>query len=191
MPGTGSLRVAGCRGSPGVSDDLAQIQADHRFLESDARFCAQCGRELPQLALEQEGEAESLRAELARLRAELESVEDAIEIQSFGFYEPRYDFETSQEYLDRLSAILDEQKAVIRDKAATVCPRDWVVVYVVKPIRSTEVLSQEIHLAESRLPRRLCGAMPQPDLGPADADRLTCGGRYGARVAKSGRRASW
>ena len=25
------------------------------------------------------------------------------------------------------------------------------------------------------------------DLGPAGADRLTCGGRYGARVAKSGR----
>ena len=24
-------------------------------------------------------------------------------------------------------------------------------------------------------------------LGPASADRLTCGGRYGARVAKSGR----
>ena len=72
-------------------------------------------------------EAEALRAEIARLHAELESVEDAIEIQSFGFYEPRYGFETSKEYVDRVDAIRDEQKAMIRDKSATVCPRNWVV----------------------------------------------------------------
>ena len=95
--------------------------------ESDARFCAQCGRELPQIAPVQEVEAEALRAEIARLRAELESVEDSVEIQSFGFYEPRYGFETSNEYVDRLNANRDEQKAMIRDKSATVCPRDWVV----------------------------------------------------------------
>ena len=95
--------------------------------ESDARFCAQCGREFPQVAPETAGEAEALRAEIAHLRAELESGEDAIEIQSFGFYEPRYGFETSEEYVDRLSAIRDEQKAMIRDKAATVCPKNSVV----------------------------------------------------------------
>ena len=95
--------------------------------ESDSRFCAQCGRELPQIPPAQEGEAEALRADIARLRVELESVEDAIEIQSFGFYEPRYGFETSEEYIDRLNAIRDEQKAMIRNKPATVCPRDWVV----------------------------------------------------------------
>ena len=44
-----------------------------------------------------------------------------------GFYEPRYGFETSEEYVDRLSAIRDEQKAMIREKAATVCPKGWVV----------------------------------------------------------------
>ena len=95
--------------------------------ESDARFCAQCGRELPQVAPVQEVEAEALRAEIARLHVELESIEDAVEIQSFGFYEPRYGFETSKEYVDRLNAIRDEQKAMIRDKSSTVCPRDWVV----------------------------------------------------------------
>ncbi len=95
--------------------------------ESNARFCAQCGRELPQVAPVQGVEAEALRAEIVRLHAELESVEDAIEIQSFGFYEPRYGFETSKEYVDRVDAIRDEQKAMIRDKSATVCPRNWVV----------------------------------------------------------------
>ena len=95
--------------------------------ESAARFCAQCGGALPQTIPLQGGEAEALRHELARLRAELESVEDAIEIQSFGFYEPRYGFETSEEYVNRLKAVREEQKALIREKTATVCPRDWVV----------------------------------------------------------------
>ena len=72
--------------------------------EPTARFCAQCGKELPQL-LPEDGDAEGLRADIARLRAELESVEDAIEIQSFGLYEPRYGFETSEEYVDRLSVV--------------------------------------------------------------------------------------
>jgi len=50
--------------------------------ESDAQFCAQSGRALPQIAFTEGEKAEALRVELARLRAELESVEDAIEIQS-------------------------------------------------------------------------------------------------------------
>ena len=91
--------------------------------EADARFCAQCGGALPEV-IPDGGEAEALRAELARLRAELESVEDAIDIQSFGFYEPRYGFETSEEYVDRLKTVREEQKALIRGKTATVCPRD-------------------------------------------------------------------
>ena len=95
--------------------------------ESASRFCAQCGGVLPQIIPLQGGEAEALRHELARLRAELESVEDAIEIQSFGFYEPRYGFETSEEYVNRLKTVREEQKALIREKTATVCPRDWVV----------------------------------------------------------------
>jgi len=61
------------------------------------------------------------------LRAELESVEDAIEIQSFGLYEPRYGFETSEEYVDRLKSVREEQKTLIRGKTATVCPKNWVV----------------------------------------------------------------
>ena len=34
------------------------------------------------------GTAEALEARIAELRAELESVEEAVEIQSFGFYRP-------------------------------------------------------------------------------------------------------
>jgi small-conductance mechanosensitive channel len=72
-------------------------------------------------------ERQHLERELERLRAELHAVEDAIEIQSFGFYEPRFGFESSKEYLARLKVVRDQQKRMVREKTATVCPRDWVV----------------------------------------------------------------
>ncbi|WP_394828054.1 HIRAN domain-containing protein [Pendulispora albinea] len=58
-------------------------------------------------------------AALAAAKKELESVEEALEVQSFGFYRPRYGFESSAEYVARLKAIKDEQQALIKtDKAA-------------------------------------------------------------------------
>src|SRR5262245_7423734 len=42
---------------------------------------------------------------LAALRRELEAVEEAIEIQSFGFYRPRYGFDASEEYAARLQQV--------------------------------------------------------------------------------------
>ena len=42
-------------------------------------------------------------------------------------FEPRYGFESSEEYVDRLNAVREKQKAMIREKTATVCPKDWVV----------------------------------------------------------------
>ena len=105
---------------------MTQCESCGAKQDSDARFCAQCGEALPQVVPVQ-AEAEALRADIARLRAQLESVEDSIEIQSFGFYEPRYGFETSEEYVGRLKTAREEQKAMIRERSATVCPRDWVV----------------------------------------------------------------
>lgn len=51
----------------------------------------------PQLAQAQR-ELHETQARLSALRRELESVEEAIEIQSFGVYRPKYGFQTSDEY---------------------------------------------------------------------------------------------
>jgi hypothetical protein len=64
---------------------------------------------------------------LAALRRELESVEEAIEIQSFGFYRPRYGFEKSEQYEIQLRSIRDQQQLLIKTGAATHCDTKWVV----------------------------------------------------------------
>lgn len=64
-------------------------------------------------------------AKLAALRRELESVEEAIEIQSFGFYRPKYGFESSERYTARLAELRARQKGMIKDGSATFCDTEW------------------------------------------------------------------
>jgi hypothetical protein len=75
-----------------------------------------------------------LRGELAKVHAaldvakqELYSVEEAIEIQSFGFYKPKYGFESSAQYTARLKGIRDEQQALIKQDKAAPCDTKWSV----------------------------------------------------------------
>lgn len=62
---------------------------------------------------------------LAALRRELESVEEAIEIQSFGFYRPKYGFESSERYSARIAELRAQQKAMIKGGSATYCDTEW------------------------------------------------------------------
>lgn len=91
----------------------------------DAKFCSNCGTPFPQLSPEEV--ATQLEARVAELRAQLESVEDAVELQSFGFYEPRYDLENSAQYVDRLKQVRATQQQLVRTKQAVRSPKNWVV----------------------------------------------------------------
>jgi hypothetical protein len=66
-------------------------------------------------------------ARLQELQQQLESVEEALEIQSFGFYRPRYGFESSEEYVTRLKQLRETQKESIKTGKATHCDREWKV----------------------------------------------------------------
>lgn len=68
-----------------------------------------------------------LRQEIAAAKAELASVEEALDIQSFGFYAPKYGFETSAQYADRLATIREEQKRLISKDLAAPCDTTWTV----------------------------------------------------------------
>lgn len=61
------------------------------------------------------------------LKKEVEAVEEAVEIQSFGFYRPKYGFQTGDEYAARLSIVREEQKSMIRRKTAAPCEKEWIV----------------------------------------------------------------
>lgn len=81
----------------------------------------------PPASLQPPEELVKTLAALAAAKQELESVEDALEIQSFGFYKPKYGFESSEKYVARLKSIRDEQQTLIKDDKAAPCETTWTV----------------------------------------------------------------
>jgi hypothetical protein len=58
---------------------------------------------------------------LAQLVAQMQSVEETLEMQSFGFYRPKYEFQDSKRYELELDKIRGEQKALLNSESATHC----------------------------------------------------------------------
>lgn len=72
---------------------------------------------------------ETSRAEgkLASLNRELSTLEDEVNIQGHGLYQPKYDLGFSTELKNRLDQIRKHQKAMTREKTAIICSTDWTV----------------------------------------------------------------
>ncbi len=64
---------------------------------------------------------------LSQLKADIEAVEEAGELQEFGFYRSRFDFDTSDDYKQRLAEVRVRQKAMLKEKTACVCQTEWTV----------------------------------------------------------------
>lgn len=91
----------------------------------DAGFCSKCGSPVPTTSPEEV--ARDLAQRISVLRTELESVEEAVEIQSYGFYEPRFGLETAVAYAERLSQVRAKQKKMVSVGTALHTPKDWIV----------------------------------------------------------------
>ena len=74
-----------------------------------------------------ETEAARLREAILQLRYELEALEEEANLQSFGFYKPRYGFGDSLTYDAELERIREQQKSMLKEKTAAVCTTEWVV----------------------------------------------------------------
>ena len=72
-------------------------------------------------------EISDAEGKLTALKEEITLLEDIVDIQSFGLYQPKYDFGTADEYKERLDDIREKQKAMIRQKVAIVCPTEWTI----------------------------------------------------------------
>jgi len=69
----------------------------------------------------------SHESNLARLVAETQAVEETLDMQSFGFYRPKYGFEDSERYANQLNNVRDSQKTLAKSDGATHCPQEWTV----------------------------------------------------------------
>lgn len=82
----------------------------------------------PQARLK-EYQEQILRAhdQLAALQRQIGAVEEAIEIQSFGFYKPRYGFESSDHYAQRLEEVRSQQQEMLKAERAARCEKTFAI----------------------------------------------------------------
>jgi Domain of unknown function (DUF4041) len=67
----------------------------------------------------------SLAAKVQELKREVSHFGEAVELQSFGFYEPQYDFISSEDYRYQLKEIIAQQKRMMVGRTAIYSPTDW------------------------------------------------------------------
>lgn len=68
---------------------------------------------------------EVLKKRYIELKNATDRLEDEHEINSFGLYEPKYNFETAQKYKEMVHNIRNKQKEMIRNKEAAYCTVNW------------------------------------------------------------------
>lgn len=68
-----------------------------------------------------------LNEQIRMLEKQLLVANDAVMMESFALYVPRYDFTRSEDYKARLDAIRSDQKQMIRDKSAVIYNENWTV----------------------------------------------------------------
>jgi hypothetical protein len=61
------------------------------------------------------------------LTSRLQELEEQDFLISYGFYESKYNFGTSEEYKEKLETIKTKQKEKLKNKAAAVCHTEWTV----------------------------------------------------------------
>jgi hypothetical protein len=97
--------------------DLAREIAKQEQYRDQLRDAAQASRE----------ELELYTERLRSLKEELTAVEEAVDIQSFGFYRPHYGFPTSSLYEARLDDVRARQEQLLKAGTATVSGTKWTV----------------------------------------------------------------
>lgn len=71
--------------------------------------------------------ANELEQRLNQLRTQIVQTDNEILLQEFGFYEPTFDFSTSEEYKEKLQAVRNEAKKLISDGNAVTGNLGWTV----------------------------------------------------------------
>lgn len=61
------------------------------------------------------------------LKKETSLLEENLEDISFGIYEPYFTFQTSEEYKSALEKLRDQERQMVRDGKAAICPIKWTI----------------------------------------------------------------
>ena len=110
---------------------IAEMEAERaRILEDITRVRStneQAVLNLQGQLLQGQAEFRTLQSNINQLRNDLNILDEEANLQSFGFYKPRYDFASSDRYQSALDEIRELQKMMIKNKSAAVCRIEWTV----------------------------------------------------------------
>ena len=111
----------------GILDVEAEEEKVKATLEAEKKEINTAITKLHQQQDKIQDETSRAEGKLASLNRELSTLEDEVNIQSHGLYQPKYDLGFSTELKNRLDQIRKHQKAMIREKTAIICSTDWTV----------------------------------------------------------------
>lgn len=79
--------------------------------------------ELDQIVSQQQ----KLNAQVEKIQQKLNEVQESESVQSFGFYQSRYNFGSAEQYKVRLDKIRSQQSKMLKNKTAAICHVPWEV----------------------------------------------------------------
>lgn len=92
--------------------ELDNINEKYKSLEQSKKM------ELDLKLKDRREEVKDLNQEASQLKQEVVLLRDEVEMQSYGIYEPKYDFVNATAYKEKLDEIRKKQKQLIKDKKA-------------------------------------------------------------------------
>ncbi len=117
-------QTEGSRMRQALSDERGRAQSEaERVQAARDREAAQASER--QLALD--AQVRETNEQLESLRSDVSELSEVAHLQDFGFYEPRFDFATSELYKRRLDDLRNQQKAMAKDGRAVVSTIQWEV----------------------------------------------------------------
>ena len=111
----------------GVLDVEAEEKKVKAVFEAEQEEVRKTTIQLQQQHKKLQSERDKTENAITKLKQQLSTLEDELNLQSHGLYEPKYDFGTSARYKIELDNIRKKQKAMVRDKTAIVCRTQWTV----------------------------------------------------------------
>lgn len=85
------------------------------------------------------------RTLLEKLIKEVAIYDEQIQLAELGFYKPHFDFDTSEQYKEKITSIKNAQKEMISQKSAIFCKTEWQVEG--SKVKGSQMINRNIKLA--------------------------------------------